>query len=211
MAENDDYGIPDVEFSPIDRGSQGNPNKSTQSNKKKMTNQRKTDSKAPVIIAIVVIIILVIVAGYFFIIKPSQVAAEKEKIALEEQQALESEAEAEKARQEEEDLLVAEAEEARFAEEEAELAEPETGSVTVLSEKTGRSYVIVGSFFDGDMAHDAGNKLASEGVSTYILEPAGEVRFYRLAVEGYDSFGDALAAVDDYSATYGSEIWALKY
>ena len=107
--------------------------------------------------------------------------------------------------------LAAEEEAARQAEEEAEAAEPEVGTITVLSEKTGRAYVVVGSFFDGDMAQDASNKLASEGVSTYILKPVGDVKFYRLAVEAFDSYGDATAAVEGYKSTYGNEIWALNY
>lgn len=212
MQENEEYGLPDVEYKPIDRGAQGSSSTSTTSNKKNMKDQRKKDSNAPVIIAIVVIALIVLVAGYFFIIKPNQEAArEQEQIALEEKQRQEAEAEAEAQRLAEEEAQAAEEEAARLAEEEAASAQPETGSITVLSEKSGRSYVVIGSFFDGDMAQDAGNKLASEGVSTYILKPVGKARFYRLAVEDFDSYAEATDAVEGYKATYGEEIWALKY
>jgi len=212
MEEKDDYGLPNVEYSPIDREAQGNSGTTPPSNQKKMKEQQKKDSKAPAIIVIVLIVLVVIVAGYFFIIKPNQEAAEQQRIADAEQARIEAEAEAEEARIEEAAQAAAE-EEARMAEEaeDASAAEPETGTITVLSAKTGQSYVVIGSFFDGDMAQDAGNKMASEGVSTYILEPLGDIKFYRLAVERFDSYGEASSAVENYKATYGDEIWALKY
>ena len=212
MEENEDYGLPNVEYSPIDREAQGASGKSAQPNKSKMSEKKKTNNNTPAILAVVFILLAVLVVGYFFVIKPNMDAtAEQERLAAEQAQ-IEAEAQAEKER--EEARLAAEEEErlaAEAAEAEAEAAEPETGTITVLSAKTGMSYVVVGSFFDGDMAQDAGNKLAGEGVSTYILEPVGDVKFYRLAVESFDNYGDASAAIENYRGTYGDEIWALKY
>jgi cell division septation protein DedD len=209
MEEKEEYGLPDVDYKPIDRGSQGNPKSSTHQSRNK---NKKGDSKAPLLITLGIIVVVVAVAAWFFLIAPGIERSKQEK-AIAEEQARQEAAEAEaQAQREEEERLAAEAEaEQLAAEEEAASAEPEVGTVTVLSEKTGRSYVVIGSFFDGDLAMDEGNKLASEGVSTFILEPVGDVKFYRLAVADFDSYGEANSSIDQYRSTYGEEIWALRY
>ncbi len=98
----------------------------------------------------------------------------------------------------------------------AEVKEPEkkaplTGEVVVLSEKTGRSYVVVGSFFDGDLADDYGKQLISQGVNATIIKPFGNSRFFRVSIADFGSYQEAAAEAEKAKSTYGAEVWALKY
>ncbi len=85
------------------------------------------------------------------------------------------------------------------------------GQITTLSERTGKSYMVIGSFFDGDMAQDYADKLSKEGKSPFIIPPFKDYRFYRVAIAEYNSFNDATASVEGFKAEYGSEVWPLRY
>jgi hypothetical protein len=85
------------------------------------------------------------------------------------------------------------------------------GEFVVLSERTGRSYVVIGSFFDEDMATDYSEKLASNGVGTSIIPPFKDSKFYRVAVAEFASYGEAASALGQFKGTYGDDVWALRY
>lgn len=85
------------------------------------------------------------------------------------------------------------------------------GEITVLSQRTGKSYVVIGSFFDGDMANDYAKELADEGKSPLVIPPFKDYRFYRVAIAEFDNFKDAQASVDTYQNEYGQEVWPLRY
>ncbi|MGB3851269.1 MAG: SPOR domain-containing protein [Tunicatimonas sp.] len=90
-----------------------------------------------------------------------------------------------------------------------------TGSYTTIetiATPTGRSYVIVGSFVDSDMARDLGEQLSERGVGIRILAPTSRAPLlHRVAVADYDTFSDAVAEVDAYKIDYGESVWVLKY
>lgn len=95
---------------------------------------------------------------------------------------------------------------------------PETTSntyaeVSTISSPTGRSYIIIGSFVDEDLARDFGEKLLKEqGVGTVIIEPFGKTSLlHRVAIADYASFQEAMMEVENHRTTYGSETWVLKY
>lgn len=87
----------------------------------------------------------------------------------------------------------------------------EPGEFAVLSERTGRSYVIIASFFDEDMATDYSEKLASNGVGTSIIPPFKDSKFYRVAIAEFASYGEAAGALSQFKGTYGDGVWALRY
>jgi len=86
-----------------------------------------------------------------------------------------------------------------------------TGEVVTLTERTGRSYVIVGSFFDGDLADDYGKKLAKEGLNATVIKPFGKSRFYRVSISDFDTSQEAVDEAEKAKSTYGGEVWALRY
>ncbi|MBW3544364.1 MAG: SPOR domain-containing protein, partial [Bacteroidetes bacterium] len=90
-------------------------------------------------------------------------------------------------------------------------APPKEGSVTAITARTGRYYVVVGSFIDGDMAGDYAKKLAAAGRQVTLIEPSGNRKFYRLGIMDAGSFGEASAQLDDLKSTFGQEIWVYKY
>lgn len=85
------------------------------------------------------------------------------------------------------------------------------GQISTLPEKTGKTYVVIASFFDGDMAQDHANALSAAGKSPYIIPPFNDYRFYRVAIAEYDTFNDAKANLEDYKAEYGPDVWPLRY
>ncbi|MEQ9307524.1 MAG: SPOR domain-containing protein, partial [Marinoscillum sp.] len=85
------------------------------------------------------------------------------------------------------------------------------GEVTRLSEKTGKTYIIVGSFFDDDIANDFAGDLSVKGRSPMVIPPFGESRFYRVAIAEFETFKDAQASLDGYKTEFGADIWPLRY
>lgn len=85
------------------------------------------------------------------------------------------------------------------------------GTVNTVSNPSGRYFVVVGSFIDDDLAMDYGQELAQEGISSTIIEPASSNKFYRLAIDSFDSWNRATNRMDELKSTFGQEIWVLKY
>ncbi|MFQ3213894.1 MAG: hypothetical protein ACI9XJ_001045 [Marivirga sp.] len=83
--------------------------------------------------------------------------------------------------------------------------------ITTLNTRSGRSYVIVGSFFDDDLAMDYAKQLRKKGTSTYIIPPFGKSKFTRVAVEETSSFADASSKANKLSGQYKEQPWPLKY
>jgi len=80
-----------------------------------------------------------------------------------------------------------------------------------LSEATGKTYVVIGSFFDDDLANDYAEELSADGKSPIIIPPFGESRFYRVAIAEFNSFKDAQGGLESLKAEYGNDIWPLRY
>ena len=85
------------------------------------------------------------------------------------------------------------------------------GTVNKLTERTGNTYVIVGSFVDEDIAADFANKLASEGKSPSIIPPFGNGLFHRVAIAGFPTIASAQQNLDSFKPDYGEDVWVLKY
>jgi len=84
----------------------------------------------------------------------------------------------------------------------------------VLNGETGHSYVIVGSIVDFSLVRDFSYRLQErEFVDTiYIIKPFGKTSLlYRVAIDRFLSFEEAMNKVEDYRVKYGPETWVLKY
>ena len=68
------------------------------------------------------------------------------------------------------------------------------GEIVEIQSKTGRSYIIIGSFIDQE-----------------VIFPYGKSKRYRVSVIDFDSYADAMAQIGTYKTTYGEDIWTLKY
>ncbi len=159
-----------------------------------------------------IIIALLLVGGaatYLFYYRPMQ--AEKERIALEEQKKQElAKAEADRKAKAAAAKKEAERLAAQKAAEDAAKKEPQTGVLEIINDKTGRSYVVISSFLDDDMAKDEGNRLVEQGNNVYIISPR-QKGFYRVAIDVLDTYDDAVATAESLKGTYGENVWALKY
>lgn len=85
------------------------------------------------------------------------------------------------------------------------------GTVTQLEARTGKAYVIIASFVDGDLALDHANKLATDGKSPYVIPPFNNGLYYRVAIAEFNSFADASQNIAQYKGDYGQDIWTLRY
>ena len=64
---------------------------------------------------------------------------------------------------------------------------------------------------DDDLLMDYAKKLSAKGVSTKIIPPFGDNKFYRLAIADQDSFALAQSNADAAKADYGAGVWVIKY
>lgn len=94
---------------------------------------------------------------------------------------------------------------------EAQPAQLVPGEITTLEQRTGKSYVVIGSFFDGDLAMDYAKVLAQNGHSPQIIPPFRDYRFYRVAIAEFNTFVDAEAQAPSYAEQFGREAWPLRY
>lgn len=204
---DNEYGLPEVEFSPIEREPSHQPEETIAFNKANSiadhheSADEKKSSSLPLILILAGIILLAGIFVYFF-------AFDNDSPQEQLTQRPEAAAPFTYEEEEEEDAYVEDDWNTAEAETEAPVAE---GSVSNISQRTGRYYVIVGSFIDGDLAADFANRLAKEGQQAKIIEPSGTQKFYRLSVNDAESISDLQANMDNMKAKYGENIWIVKY
>jgi len=154
-------------------------------------------SSAPVIAIIIILIIAAAALVWFFFIKDTKKEEKAEATPVKDTTTYV----VEKPVQVEEPVI----------EEPEEEPEPEVGSINTLSSRTGRSYVVVGSFFDDDLAMDYAKKLKEQGTSSYIIPPFGKSKFTRVAVEEAGTFAEASTNASALAGQYQEQPWPLKY
>ena len=211
----DSFGLPDIEYKPLDNPEQNAPQSEEQSYKPQepvresysYKPEEEPKSNAPVVIAIIIGLVLV-VAGfliYQYVYKPQALEKEKKELAAKA---------ADKQRREEAARLAKEkeAEEQRKREEAAAAtAKPAVGTIETLSARTGRYYVVIASAVDGDLIMDYAKKLSAKGTGTKIIPPYGKWKFYRLTIGDYDSFAAAQTSADSAKPEFGQGAWVKKY
>ncbi len=166
-------------------------------------------SNTPKIIGgLIVVLLLAAIVWYFGFYQKQQkeiaAAEEAKQEQLDQQKAAEEEA----ARKKKATADTAAEEEARQA---VEAEEQVNAGVQILSERSGRYYIVLESFIDEDFAKDFGNKIAQEGTPSFLIPPYSKKKMQRVAIGGYDSMDEAQSALDDLSGEFGTGKWILKY
>ena len=226
----DNFGLPDIEYKPLDPTSDSSKAREqvasaetsgysdssstveTRSNREGNSSydpmaMDEPKSKAPIILGIVIVLVVAI-AGYLifnFVYKP-KAAAEKAR-----QEQIAKDAQLKKKQAEEERLRKQQEEEERKRLEAIANAKPVIGTIETLGGRTKRYYVVVTSDIDDDLLLDFAKKLSTKGISTKIIPPYGEVKFYRLAIADHDTWASAQSNADAAKVDYGSGVWVIKY
>ncbi len=211
----DNFGLPDLDYKPIDRTEEA-PTKQEESAPSAggytpsygTTSEEK--SKAPVIIGLIIglVIIAAVALIYWYVLRPAQQEKERKELALQKEK---EEQEARRKAEEQEKARLAEEERKRREAEEAAKANPPAGTIETLTARTGRYYVVISSAVDGDLSMDYAKKLSARGVSIKLIPPFGKWKYNRVAVADHPDFASAQADADAKKATYGNDLWVIKY
>ncbi|AHM58831.1 sporulation domain-containing protein [Flammeovirgaceae bacterium 311] len=198
IQQDDEYGLPEAEFSPIENAQPVAAAEPVRQKREIDLQPKQERSSWPIWAGIIILLAVAGFSLYYFVFKADDEVVAPRITETIQQPAPEPEPE-----------IVDEApvEENWIPEAEA----PKEGGITTITEKTGRYYVIVGSFIDGDMAGDYAKKLAAEGRQVTLIEPSGNKKFYRLGVAEAASFAEAGEELEDLKNTFGQEIWIVRY
>lgn len=230
-SSDDTFGLPDIEYKPLDRVEETTTvvetttvYSSTEPEQQETINEEyheETTSEQPAeypfeeepapvwpkVLGILIIVLLAVGAGWYFVVyKPK---ADKEKADLAKFE------DARKQRAADSLANVKAAEQARLDAEKRKsdsLANvSKVGMFEVLTERTGRYYVVAASAVDDDLLIDHSKKLAANGVSTKLIPPFRKYKFYRLTIADADSFAAAQQIADSKKAEFTDALWVLKY
>ena len=221
----DNFGLPDIEYKPLDREKETfqetqqetvQESEATSSYRSEARDETVQDynyddddeprSRAPLIITL--IIVVVVLAGGFLLYKyyylPKKERDRQEQVAAQEKEAADAKKAEEARAKEEEDRKKAEVEAAAKA-------KPAEGTIETLAGRTRRFYVVVTSNVDDDLLMDYAKKLSAKGVSSKIIPPFGNVKFFRLAIADFDTYNAAQSSADGSKAEYGTGLWVIRY
>lgn len=150
--------------------------------------EEEKKSNSGVILLVILLIIVIAAALYFFVFKNDKPEPEPVKV----------EKPIEQPKPEPEPQL------------EPEPVKPKAELFTISSPQ-GRWYVVVGSFYDEDLAEDKARAIVAAGESAYLLNPSGDNKFHRVGVAQSASMAEAEQKRTNLLGTYGENIWVLKY
>jgi len=91
----------------------------------------------------------------------------------------------------------------------AKAAEPV--KAPAISDKSGRYFIVVGSFSKRDNAYRLKNKFDKEGIDATLIKPSKDNRFYKVAVADFSDKDEAISKLEDYKAKYGNSIWVMSF
>ena len=162
-------------------------NQSSSTNSKKKEEEKKDNS----IMILVIVLVFVVIAAllYFFVFKKDKPEPEPVKI---EQPRTQPQPEPQ-------------------PEPEPEPEPEPIAELFTISAPEGRFYVVVGSFYDGDLAEDKAKAIVASGTSAYVLKPQGGIQFHRVGIVPSESSASAEELRSGLLETYGENIWVLKY
>ena len=85
------------------------------------------------------------------------------------------------------------------------------GEIVAVTASTGRTYVIIGSFIDEDLANDYAKEISGSGKGVKVISPYGKSKRYRVSIADFASYSDAAPQMDSFKSEYSPDVWALKY
>jgi hypothetical protein len=94
---------------------------------------------------------------------------------------------------------------------ELESAPKAIGAISEISQPLDKYYLIVASFFDNDLAFDYAEKLILSGSNVIIIPPFGTSKFTRVALLEYETLDKANIGLDKYKDEFDEQLWVLKY
>jgi hypothetical protein len=230
-SSDDTFGLPDIEYKPLDRVEETTTivetttvYSSTEPEQQETINEEyheETNSEQPAeypfeeepapvwpkVLGILIIVLLAVGAAWYFVVyKPK---ADKEKADLAKFE------DARKQRAADSLANVKAAEQARLDADKRKsdsLANAsKVGMFEILTERTGRYYVVAASAVDDDLLIDHSKKLVAKGVSTKLIPPFRKYKFYRLTIADADTFAAAQQIADSKKAEFTDALWVLKY
>lgn len=209
--DNDrDFGLRDVAYNPIDRDASDQPDAENNFNEEDEEEEKGTNWG--LIIGIIATVLLVVWALiYIFVFDGAEsLGLVEDEPPVVEQPVTEPEPEPEPV------IDNPEPEPEPVVEDPAPEPEPAGtnaySEVVLLDAPTGKTYVVVGSFIDDDLAMDLAGKMESQGGGARIIPPFGSQSLaYRVAVADFDTFQEASNNIEKFRSTFGPETWILKY
>jgi len=235
---DDSFGLPDLDYKPLDEESSEEPNtepeedsaveeeENTEDNYTSSYSEESEEeeeqekpalryqmeeesSNAPKIIGgIIGVLVLAAVIWYFGFYGPQQKKIAEAEQAKQEELDYKKAQDAKAALKKKQEAEAAAAEAAQVANEVEENTDAE---VEILSERSGRYYIVLESFIDEDFAKDFGNKIAQEGTPSFLIPPYSKKKMQRVAIGGYDSMEEAKSGLNNLPEEYGTGKWILKY
>jgi hypothetical protein len=210
--DEDNFGLPDIEYKPLDQLDSSNPPEETV----RETSNENASRETPVyeeeeessgtgrIIGWIVVLVVLVGAflAYRYVYVPKKEKEKLERLAKEKEELRQKTVA---------DSLARVAEEERLKREAEANAKPTTGTIETLEQRTGHYFVIISSSVDGDLAMDRAKKLSEKGISSKIIPPFGKWKFYRLGIGDFDSFASAQSSADASKSEYGDALWVMKY
>ena len=87
----------------------------------------------------------------------------------------------------------------------------ETGEINEVSYRSGKYYIIAGSFSNYNLSLNKANDLAENGFNAIIISPINQNNMYRVAVNTYDEINNAKKNLSLYKEKLNNELWILKH
>lgn len=84
-------------------------------------------------------------------------------------------------------------------------------NLAILNQSSNSFYIIVASFNSEEMALKHASTLPENLETEIIIPPFEQVGKYRVAIAGYETMAEAQTNIAQYKATYGNDIWPLRY
>jgi len=94
---------------------------------------------------------------------------------------------------------------------ELESAPKAIGAISEISQPLDKYYLIVASFFDNDLAFDYAEKLILSGSNVIIIPPFSTSKFTRVALFEYETLDKVKIGLDKYKDEFDEQLWVLKY
>lgn len=234
-SSDDTFGLPEIEYKPLDRveettttvtetttvyssepveqpvnevyQEQSSTNDTPPPTDEYVYEEDETSPVWPKVLGILIVVLLAVGAAWYFVVYKPKADEAKAKLAQEaaarEKIKADSTARANAAAQA---LLEAERKKA-----DSLANASKVGVFEILTERTGRYYVVAASAVDDDLLIDHAKKLEKKGVSSKLIPPFRKYKVYRLTIADADTFAAAQQLADSKKAEYTDALWVLKY
>ena len=87
---------------------------------------------------------------------------------------------------------------------------PSSSDIKFINEKSGKYYIIAGSFSKRKNALKLSNKIKAQGASAFVIASEDNANF-KVAINKYDTIINAINDLDKFKPEFGEQIWVLAY